>query len=70
MMHYKRKIVEHAIDKEKQKSNIESGAKGAGPSVLDIFREARAAIPKAEYAKLPVDALEQIDHYVYGTPKR
>ena len=27
-------------------------------------------VPDDELAKLPVDGAEQVDHYVYGTPKR
>ncbi len=65
-----RDVVEHAVEKEQQKTNTKPGANGAVSSVLDIFREAREAIPKEEYEKLPADGLDQIDHYVYGTPKR
>ena len=39
-------------------------------SVLDIFREARAAIPDETWDQLPPDLAAQHDHYIYGTPKR
>jgi hypothetical protein len=39
-------------------------------SVLDIFRDAREAIPDETWEKLPSDLATQHDHYVYGTPKR
>lgn len=29
-----------------------------------------ANIPDAEFLKLPVDGAEQLDHYVYGLPRR
>src|SRR5437879_2682536 len=40
------------------------------PSVLDIFREARAGIPEETWKALPEDLAAQHDHYIYGTPKR
>ena len=39
-------------------------------SVLDIFREAREAIPDETWSTLPPDLATQHDHYIYGTPKR
>lgn len=39
-------------------------------SVLDIFREAREAIPDETWDTLPPDLATQHDHYIYGTPKR
>jgi hypothetical protein len=36
--------------------------------VSAMFREIWADLP--EDARLPKDGLDQIDHYVYGTPKR
>ena len=39
-------------------------------SVLDIFREAREAIPDETWDALPPDLATQHDHYIYGTPKR
>ncbi|MGP0069201.1 MAG: type II toxin-antitoxin system ParD family antitoxin [Isosphaeraceae bacterium] len=32
--------------------------------------ELRKSIPEEEWAKLPVDGAEQLDHYLYGSPKR
>ena len=34
--------------------------------LLDIM----ADVPEEELAKLPADGASQVDHYVYGTPKR
>ncbi len=39
-------------------------------SVLDIFEEAWEAIPEEAFDALPPDGAEQVDHYIYGTPKR
>lgn len=35
-----------------------------------ILEEIGASIPESEWAKLPPDFSDQIDHYVYGTRKR
>ena len=32
--------------------------------------ELRKRIPAEEWDKLPVDGAEQLDHYIYGSPKR
>lgn len=29
-----------------------------------------ASVPEEEWAKIPADMCDQLDHYVYGTPKR
>lgn len=38
--------------------------------IWEEILELTADIPDEEWAKLPVDAAEQHDHYIYGTPKR
>ena len=47
-----------------------SGTPNRSASVLDIFREAREAIPDEVWDTLPPDLAAQHDHYIYGTPKR
>jgi Arc/MetJ-type ribon-helix-helix transcriptional regulator len=32
--------------------------------------ELRKTIPEEEWAKLPADGAEQLDHYIYGSPKQ
>jgi len=32
--------------------------------------ELRKSIPEEEWAKLPADGAEQLDHYIHGSPKR
>ncbi len=32
--------------------------------------ELRESVPDEEWDKLPVDGAEQLDHYIYGSPKR
>ena len=38
--------------------------------ISDVFAEIMADVPPHELAKLPKDGASQVDHYVYGLPKR
>jgi len=38
--------------------------------IAEVLAAIAAAIPAAELAKLPSDFTDQLDHYIYGTPKR
>ena len=38
--------------------------------ITDVLAAIAAAIPTAELATLPSDFTDQLDHYIYGTPKR
>ena len=38
--------------------------------IAEVLAEIAAAIPTIELAKLPSDFTDQLDHYIYGTPKR
>jgi hypothetical protein len=38
--------------------------------IAEVLAEIAATIPAAELAKLPSDFTDQLDHYIYGTPKR
>jgi len=38
--------------------------------IAEVLAEIAAAIPATELAKLPSDFTDQLDHYIYGTPKR
>jgi Arc/MetJ-type ribon-helix-helix transcriptional regulator len=38
--------------------------------IWEVAADIRRSIPAEEWAKLPTDGAEQLDHYVYGTPKR
>jgi len=38
--------------------------------IWEIFEEASRNIPDEELARLPTDLAAQVDHYVYGLPKR
>ena len=38
--------------------------------IAEVLADIAATIPPAELAKLPPDFTDQLDHYIYGTPKR
>ena len=38
--------------------------------VWELFEEASRRIPDEELYRLPTDLAAQVDHYIYGTPKR
>jgi hypothetical protein len=38
--------------------------------IAEVLAEIAAVIPGAELAKLPPDFTDQLDHYIYGTPKQ
>jgi len=38
--------------------------------IWEVAAELRKTIPEEEWLKLPVDGAEQLDHYIYGSPKR
>ena len=37
--------------------------------LIAFLNELRAGIPEEERAKVPDDILENLDHYLYGSPK-
>jgi Arc/MetJ-type ribon-helix-helix transcriptional regulator len=39
-------------------------------SILDMVDELCKNVPSEEFAKLPTDGAMQLDHYLYGAPKR
>jgi len=45
-------------------------ASGAPLSIEDKIAAITADVPNEEWAKLPPDLSDHLDHYVYGTPKR
>jgi putative addiction module CopG family antidote len=50
-------------------SETEAAGSGAVPAwqrVLDIMGK----VPDTAFDRMPVDSSEQLDHYIYGTPKR
>lgn len=42
----------------------------AGKSIWEVLDDLRKDVPPEEFAKLPKDGAEQLDHYLHGSPKR
>jgi len=42
----------------------------AAPSLLEIAEALAREVPDEEWAKVPTDLAANVDHYLYGTPKR
>jgi Arc/MetJ-type ribon-helix-helix transcriptional regulator len=38
--------------------------------IWEKFREIAASIPEEVWDRIPADSSEQLDHYLYGAPKR
>jgi hypothetical protein len=39
------------------------------PEIEDVLRAIWADVPKEECDRLPADLTDNLDHYIYGTPK-
>lgn len=42
----------------------------AVPPIEDVLANLASRVPEGEWRKLPVDLTDNLDHYLYGTPKR
>jgi hypothetical protein len=40
------------------------------PPIEDVLRKIASEVPQEEWDALPSDLIENLDHYVYGVPKR
>jgi Arc/MetJ-type ribon-helix-helix transcriptional regulator len=38
--------------------------------LLEMVDELRKKVPPEEFSRLPTDGAKQLDHYIYGIPKR
>jgi hypothetical protein len=38
--------------------------------IEEILRQLAAEVPREEWDRLPADLTDNLDHYLYGTPKR
>jgi len=44
--------------------------KSAARAIEDIAAELAAEVPAQEWERLPADLTDNLDHYLYGTPKQ
>jgi len=63
-----RRASEETQAKQPAASQIETAP--AHKPIWEEIEELTANIPDEEFLKLPVDGAEQLDHYIYGLPKR
>ena len=64
---------EHGLSAEQfvqQMLDRELEEPGRNQSVSAMVREIWSDLPDDARAKLPTDGADQVDHYVYGVPKR
>ena len=64
-----RQFKESDREQQTEKATAQSPAATFKP-IWEIADEIRESIPTEEWAKLPVDGAAQLDHYIYGSPKR
>jgi hypothetical protein len=58
------------VEKESKATSPPQPAGGPRRHIWDSIAEIMREAPAADLAALPKDGLSQIDHYVYGLPKR
>ena len=74
-------VLEEVQEKERREREhgTSNGHESAAPAleapetpkpIWDLFEEASLTIPDEELDRLPTDLAAQVDHYVYGLPKR
>jgi Arc/MetJ-type ribon-helix-helix transcriptional regulator len=62
--------LEHEQAEAKPPATNQAEAIPAYKPIWEVAAEIRRSIPAEEWAKLPKDGAEQLDHYLYGAPKR
>jgi len=68
-------LQEHVHPDHAQDEHTEAPAEAAPPPatrppIWERFEDASRMIPDEELDRLPTDLAAQVDHYIYGTPKR
>jgi len=58
---YAQQVLEH---------DLEDVPKSPGPRIWEVIAERMKRVPAEDWASIPHDGASQIDHYVYGLPKR
>ncbi len=59
--------------KQEQDQQPPAGQAATAPTykpIWEVVDDLRQGVPPEELAKLPEDGAEQLDHYLYGSPKR
>lgn len=53
-----------------QPSSLDNKGKRKSLPIVDRILERTASIPKEEFSMFPPDFTENLDHYLYGSPKK
>ena len=63
------KEIVQAVRQQKRVAEAEAGGAGVRP-IEEIAAELAAKVPQEEWDRLPADLSDNLDHYLYGTPKK
>jgi len=66
---YAGKVLRGLYGHRRPRSGRSSG-KSAARAIEDIAAELAAEVPAQEWDRLPADLTDNLDHYLYGTPKQ
>jgi predicted transcriptional regulator len=61
---------EHGIEKAREVALIDLPFDETAKPIWKEIEEIAARIPKEEWDKIPIDAAENLDHYLYGHPRK
>ena len=68
---YARELVEHALEVTGLKAAAKPDEQSSNPRpIWEVMLDNLKDIPLEEFAKLPQDGASEVDHYLYGHPKR
>jgi hypothetical protein len=65
---FARAVLEHRLGKEN--GAVPSPDGPPAPPIWQIAAESMQGVPEEELRRLPVDLSENLDHFLYGAPKR
>jgi hypothetical protein len=51
-------------------NNAPTPRDNGGPSIEEVLASLAAKVPAEDWSRLPVDLTDDLDHYIYGTPKK
>jgi hypothetical protein len=63
-------VLTEAVQRYLDDADVQVGRGKTTSSLLDIFLEGIEEVPAEEWEKLPRDGASEVDHYLYGSPKK
>jgi hypothetical protein len=64
------KVKRLSIEQQEEVLEFVDKFKPVRRSLLDIWQEISKDVPQEEFDKIPTDASVNLDHYLYGVPKK